>query len=108
MQPILQVTAAAELIVTWRYAPGNNGMEGDGLKTAPASQARRWPENERHKMVIIIKNSINGKVCSTCRKWKPLDDFPTDPTHGPSQGGRHCSCKECHRTKAKLRRQQNS
>lgn len=53
-------------------------------------------------MAIIIKNGIKGKVCSTCRKWKPLDEFPTDPTHGDSQGGRHCRCKECHRNKAKL------
>lgn len=59
-------------------------------------------------MAIVIKHGIKGKVCSTCRKWKPLDDFPTDPTHGASQGGRHCRCKECHRTKARLQRQQRS
>jgi hypothetical protein len=28
---------------------------------------------------------------------KPLTDFPTDPTHGQTQGGRHCRCRACHR-----------
>ena len=40
-------------------------------------------------------NGVQGKVCSTCKEWKPLGEFPTDPTHRPSQGGRHCRCKEC-------------
>lgn len=57
-------------------------------------------------MAIIDKNGVKGKVCSTCDTWKPLDDFPKDPSHGPSQGGRHCRCKECHRLKAKEKRQQ--
>jgi hypothetical protein len=55
-------------------------------------------------MAIIISNGVAGKVCSTCRKWKPLEEFPTDPSHGPSQGHRHCRCKECHREKSKERR----
>ncbi len=55
-------------------------------------------------MAIIVKNEIEGKVCSTCRIWKPLVDFPTDPTHGPTQGARHCRCRECHRIKARERR----
>jgi len=50
--------------------------------------------------MLETRNGIQGKVCSTCRHWKPLDDFPTDPTHPPSQGGRHCRCRECHRKKA--------
>ena len=50
------------------------------------------------------RNGVKGKVCSGCRKWKPLDDFPTDPTHPPSQGGKHCRCKECHRSAAATRR----
>ena len=54
-------------------------------------------------MAIINKNGIDGKICSTCHRWKPLIDFPTDPTHGLSQGSRHCRCKECHRLKAKAR-----
>lgn len=59
-------------------------------------------------MAIIIKNGIKGKECSICHIWKPLEEFPTDPTHGPSQGGRHCRCKECHRSKEKLKKQQKS
>jgi hypothetical protein len=54
--------------------------------------------------MVETRNGIRGKVCSTCRKWKPLDDFPTDPTHQPSQGGRHCRCKECHKNAASKHR----
>ncbi len=55
-------------------------------------------------MAIIRNNGVDGKVCSTCKSWKPLSEFPTDPTHGPLQGGRHCRCKECHRIKSRERR----
>lgn len=53
-------------------------------------------------MAIIVQNGISGKICSTCKVWKPLDDFPRDRTHGPTQGGRHCRCKACH---SELRKQ---
>ena len=55
-------------------------------------------------MAIVTKNGVDGKVCSTCRHWKPLDDFPRDQTHGPLQGGRHCRCKACHRTAYRSRK----
>ena len=57
-------------------------------------------------MAVITRDGVEGKGCSNpeCRKWKPLSDFPTDPTHGPTQGGRHCRCKECHREAYKRRR----
>jgi hypothetical protein len=55
-------------------------------------------------MAIERYNGVEGKICSTCDEWKPLEDFPTDPTHGPSQGGRHCRCKACHRAKAREKR----
>ena len=54
-------------------------------------------------MAIIKKNGIDGKACSTCEKWKPLNEFPTDHTKGQSQGGRHCRCRECHRLLAQKR-----
>lgn len=54
-------------------------------------------------MAIITKHGIDGKVCSTCKKWKALDDFPRDRTHGASQGGRHCRCKACHKAKRQTR-----
>ena len=54
-------------------------------------------------MAIITRNGIDGKKCSSCKKWKCLDDFPKDPTHGASQGYRHCVCKKCKREKAKKR-----
>ena len=44
------------------------------------------------------KSGVDGKVCSTCHRWKPLDDFPRDRTHGPLQGVRHCRCKACRAT----------
>src|SRR5581483_1959284 len=54
--------------------------------------------------MVEIRNGIQGKVCSTCKQWKLLDAFPTDPTHPLSQGGRHCRCKNCHRKRAAERR----
>lgn len=54
--------------------------------------------------MVETRNGIRGKVCSTCRTWKPLDDFPTDPIHRASQGGRHCRCKECHKNAASQHR----
>ncbi|MBZ5678572.1 MAG: hypothetical protein LAO24_00555 [Acidobacteriia bacterium] len=54
--------------------------------------------------MLEARNGIRGKVCSTCRLWKPLDAFSTDPTHPASQGGRHCRCKECHRKIATKKR----
>ena len=50
-------------------------------------------------MAILVKNGIEGKICSHCKQWKPLTEFPRDHSHPPSQGGRHCACKECHRSK---------
>jgi hypothetical protein len=55
-------------------------------------------------MAIVIKNGVRGKRCSTCKRWKPLSDFPPDPTHGPTQGGRHCRYRECHRLAGRQRR----
>src|ERR1700676_503056 len=54
--------------------------------------------------MLETQNGIRGKVCSTCKQWKALDAFPTDPTHPPTQGGRHCRCKECHRKIAAKKR----
>jgi hypothetical protein len=54
--------------------------------------------------MLKIRDGVEGKICSGCREWKPLDDFPADPTHPPSQGGKHCRCKECHRNAAATRR----
>jgi hypothetical protein len=54
-------------------------------------------------MAIIRRGGRDGKVCSTCRRWKPLENSPTDPSHGPTQGRRHCRCKACHPAAAKIR-----
>jgi hypothetical protein len=54
--------------------------------------------------MLETRNGIQGKVCSTCRVWKPLDAFPPDSSHPPSQGGRHCRCRECHRKIAAKKR----
>ena len=55
-------------------------------------------------MAIIEKNGVAGKICSHCKRWKLLAEFPLDPTHGTSQGGRHCTCKKCHRSKYREKR----
>ena len=78
------------------------------LVAGPFKLARSlWPlvvGKPGSKIVVETRNGVPGKVCSTCGKWKSLDDFPTDPRHPPSQGGRHCRCKECHRIAAAKRR----
>ena len=56
------------------------------------------------RMAVIVKRGVEGKICSTCDAWKPLSDFPAHRTHGPSQGGRHCRCLECHRVAARKKR----
>ncbi len=48
-------------------------------------------------MAILIKNGVKGKVCSSCKTWKPLTDYYKDASHGPTQGGRHCRCKACYK-----------
>jgi hypothetical protein len=54
-------------------------------------------------MAVTTRDGTHGKICSTCQKWKPLGDFPPDRTHGLSQGGRHCRCRECHAAKGRIR-----
>jgi hypothetical protein len=55
-------------------------------------------------MAIVRNNGVDGKICSLCRDWKSLNDFPHDKTHGPLQAHRHCRCKKCHSEVAKLKR----
>ena len=59
-------------------------------------QEQHMGTGEQEKM-IILKNGIEGKVCSTCRVSKPLSEYYRDRSHGPSQGGRHCRCKICYK-----------
>lgn len=54
-------------------------------------------------MAIITKNGKEGKICSTCHLWKSLDEFPSDPSHGVLQGGKHCRCRQCHRESEKIK-----
>lgn len=49
--------------------------------------------NRDKEMSILTNNGVDGKVCSTCHRWKPLDDFPRDRTHGPLQGGGTAAAK---------------
>lgn len=55
-------------------------------------------------MAVTVRKGIEGKECSDCHEWKPLTEYYTDPTHGLSQGGRHCVCRACHSRKGKERR----
>lgn len=55
-------------------------------------------------MAVTIRNGIRGKRCPACRNWKPLTEFPPDPSKGSSQGGRHCHCRACHRKADRKRR----
>jgi len=48
-------------------------------------------------MAIISRSGVRGMVCSQCRTWKPLDDYPPDGTHGLSQSGNPCRCRACYR-----------
>ena len=58
-------------------------------------------------MAVTKRNGIKGKKCSTCKKWKPLTEYHKDPSHGESQGRRHCRCKKCYLEKRKEKRQKN-
>jgi hypothetical protein len=55
--------------------------------------------------MIVQRSGVGGKVCSHCKVWKPLADFPRDPSHGSSQAGRHCICRSCRREKGKAARE---
>jgi len=47
-------------------------------------------------MKLRNRNGVDEKLCSSCKRWKPLTDFsPGGKSHGPSEGGRHCECKPC-------------
>jgi hypothetical protein len=57
-------------------------------------------------MATSVRNGVEGKVCSCCRMWKPLQDFsPGGKSHGRSQGGRHCECRACNAARHRRRRQ---
>ena len=55
-------------------------------------------------MALSYQIGIEGKYCSRCEKWKSLDEFYRDRTHGPKQGYRHCRCKACQSKIAKQKR----
>ncbi len=76
-----------------------DGAGGFAAAVVRVARAPR-PRKESRDDMLETRNGIRGKVCSTCKQWKALADFPTDPTHPPTQGGRHCRCKECHRKTA--------
>lgn len=48
-------------------------------------------------MAIEMRLGKEGKECSSCRGWRPLTAFFRDRTHGDSQAGRHCRCKDCYK-----------
>src|ERR1051326_9063933 len=69
-----------------------------GRPRYPYSSLQPSPtSSDNFDMALEIRNGITGKVCSRCRTWKALHEYPTDRTHGPTQGGRHCRCRACHR-----------
>jgi hypothetical protein len=74
------------------------------LKKIAPSEPARWATFERNTMAVTIQDGVPGKRCATCHHWKPLTDFPSDPTKGESQGARHCRCRECHSQEGKTRR----
>ena len=56
-------------------------------------------------MATSVRNGVEGKICSSCNLWKSLTEFsPGGRSHGPSQGGKHCWCKECHREAGRVQR----
>ena len=44
--------------------------------------------------------TIEGKVCSKCGKWKPLEEYHKDVT---KKDGRASQCKECKKEYQKQR-----
>jgi len=63
-----------------------------------ATKALNWPK-------LRTLNGVEEKLCSACRKWKPLTDFsPGGASHEGSEGGRHCECKACNAARHRKRR----
>jgi len=52
-------------------------------------------------MAIEIRKGIEGKVCSGCGEWKPLNEFYNETAKGASQGQKQNICKECAKKRGK-------
>lgn len=50
-------------------------------------------------MAIEVRDGVEGKVCSKCRDWKPVDDFAK---FAGSSDGRQGYCKPCMRSYNKV------
>ena len=60
-------------------------------------------------MALITEDGILGKVCSSCREWKPLSDYsPGGASHGLSQGGKHCQCRGCNAKAHRIRHRRHT
>jgi hypothetical protein len=46
---------------------------------------------------IRVRNGVKEKLCSACKRWKPLTNFsPGGKSHQTaSEGGVHCECRDC-------------
>lgn len=62
----------------------NTVKEEKGIKDAENVSSRR----KQH----IIKDSVNGKNCSECKDWKPLERYNKDPNHWD---GLRVTCMDC-------------
>lgn len=56
----------------------------------------------RHQGRFVEKNNVEGKFCSQCGEWKPLDGFYALPK---ASDGRVSACKDCTRTGRRNRRE---
>jgi hypothetical protein len=53
---------------------------------------------------LRIVNGITQKLCSCCKKWKPLSAFsPGGRNKSDSEGGKHCECRECNAARHRRR-----
>ena len=43
-------------------------------------------------MAIEVRDGVDGKVCATCKEWRPLDAFNR---HSLSADGRQPRCRRC-------------
>lgn len=56
------------------------------------------------KQELTIVNNVEGKACTKCEVWKPLEDFHKEKY---GSGGRRSNCKECNKKRIKTWQEEN-
>ncbi len=70
--------------------------------TAEMTSTSKTESDQYPKLRVV--NGVTEKLCFCCNHWKPLTDFsPGGRSHGSSEGGKHCECRECNAARHRRR-----